>query len=556
MKRTIILFQFLVLCGMGMFAQSSAVQKAAKSVFTLTTFNKDGSIHASSHGVFVGADGDAVSAWTPFVGANSAVVVDANGKKMNVKVMLGANELYDICKFKVDGKTTPAPVATTSASTGSKVFLLGYSVGKPQTTAATVKSVETFMNKYNYYIMNVTAPDNTVSCPFVNANGQVIGLLQQSETSADIHAVDVAYPNTFAVENGLSVSDPVLRSTGIRSALPDKQDQAVVTMMLANQQGDSLRYVAYIEDFIEKFPKATEGYTNRATNEANANQFDAAARDMETCIKNATDKAEAHSNYAKLILQKLLYKPNVEYAPWTYDKAMEEAKEAYQIKQEPVYQHQQAQIMFAKGEYQQAYDVFMGLTKTKLKNAELYYEAAQCKTNLKAPKEEIKALLDSAIAACPTPYTNVAGPYFLARGDFYNEEGNYRAAVADYNQYDSLMYGRPISSHFYYVREQCEIKIHQYQQALNDISRAILMTPNEPTYWAERGSLDLRVNRPEDARDCANRCIQLSPDYPDAYIILGLAQIQLKDKAAGLKALQKAKELGDPRAEELIKKYQ
>ena len=35
-------------------AQSAAVKKASESVFTLTTFNADGSIHATSHGVFVG----------------------------------------------------------------------------------------------------------------------------------------------------------------------------------------------------------------------------------------------------------------------------------------------------------------------------------------------------------------------------------------------------------------------------------------------------------------------------------------------------------------------
>ena len=34
---------------LGMFAQSASMQKTAKSVFTLTTFNKDGSLRASSH---------------------------------------------------------------------------------------------------------------------------------------------------------------------------------------------------------------------------------------------------------------------------------------------------------------------------------------------------------------------------------------------------------------------------------------------------------------------------------------------------------------------------
>ena len=48
------------------FAQN---QKAEKAVFTLTTFKADGTILASTNGVFVGSQGDAVSAWTPFIGA-------------------------------------------------------------------------------------------------------------------------------------------------------------------------------------------------------------------------------------------------------------------------------------------------------------------------------------------------------------------------------------------------------------------------------------------------------------------------------------------------------
>ena len=109
-------------------AQSAAVQKAAKSVFTLTTFKSDGSLIALSHGVFVGNNGEAVSSWTPFVGADSAVVIDANGHKMPVDVMIGTNEIYDICKFRVKGKTVAAMMAATSAAVNSKVWLVGYSL--------------------------------------------------------------------------------------------------------------------------------------------------------------------------------------------------------------------------------------------------------------------------------------------------------------------------------------------------------------------------------------------------------------------------------------------
>ena len=57
-------------------AQPAAVKNVAKSVFTLTTFRADGSLLASSHGVFVSETGEAVSDLKPFLGAARAVVID------------------------------------------------------------------------------------------------------------------------------------------------------------------------------------------------------------------------------------------------------------------------------------------------------------------------------------------------------------------------------------------------------------------------------------------------------------------------------------------------
>ena len=73
-------------------AQPAAVKNAGKAVFTLTTFKADGSLLASSHGIFVGKNGEAISQLKPFEGAASAVVIDNSGKKMNVIRILGANE--------------------------------------------------------------------------------------------------------------------------------------------------------------------------------------------------------------------------------------------------------------------------------------------------------------------------------------------------------------------------------------------------------------------------------------------------------------------------------
>ena len=53
MKKIITLWLCLFITFTGAKAQSSAVKNVAKSVFTLTTFKQDGSILASSRGIFV-----------------------------------------------------------------------------------------------------------------------------------------------------------------------------------------------------------------------------------------------------------------------------------------------------------------------------------------------------------------------------------------------------------------------------------------------------------------------------------------------------------------------
>ena len=163
-------------------------------------------------------------------------------------------------------------------------------------------------------------------------------------------------------------------------------------------------------------------------------------------------------------------------------------------------------------------------------------------------------LLDSAISVSLSTGRNNAAPYYLARGRQFDEMGEYKKAVADYNQYDTLMFGRA-SDEFYYIKYKCETKIRQYQQALNDIAHAIVINRREPLYYAEMASLQLKVNQLEDAITTCDMCIQVDSNYADPYIIKGIALGELKRNAEAKEAFLKAKELGDERADGLLEKY-
>lgn len=554
MKQIGVILTLIILCVCGNSkAQPSAVKNAAKSVFKLTTYNADGTVLSTSHGVFVGNNGEAISDLKPFIGASKAIVTDSKGREMNVERIMGVNDIYDVAKFKVNGKTIPLNVAQSASASGSQAWLVSYAEKSPTITAATVKNVETFMDKYSYYIFSLAVPENTNTCPFVNSEGQVIGIMQPSTTSTDIHATDAKFITELQT-TGLSVEDETMKKIGIPPSLPTDKSQALLTLMMAAQANDSIKHAAIVSDFINQYPTSVDGYTAQAQIYLDANDFESAEKEMETAIKKVENKDEAHYNYSKIIYNKEVYKSDIPYAAWNLDKAFEEINKAYAINPQPSYQHQQALITYAKGEYQKAYDMFMDLTKTSIRNPELFYNASQCKQMLKAPMKEVIALLDSAITTTDTLRLREAAPYFLARAEAYITTDSFRQAVFDYTRYEILVNGN-VNANFYYIREQAEIKAKLYQQALIDISTAIMLAPKEPTYYAEKASLELRVNMMDDAIKTATKCIELAPEYADGYLILGLAQINKGDKANGMSNLEKAKELGHVQAQAMIEKY-
>lgn len=551
MKRIISTTLFLAITLLTISGQPGAVKKAANAVFTLTTYRADGTQLSQTNGFFINADGTAVSCWTPFNGAARAEITDANGQHHHVSAIYGADELYNIAKFQIDGKV-PAALTTSSQhpANGSQVFVINRNL-KPQAT--TIAGVENFLTKYAYYILSDHNSSDIDGAPVVNAAGQVIGLARLS-TTGTVNAVDARYTEEFKL-NGLSANDNLLRNTGIRIALPNDQQQAQIALIMAsNYERD--KYEATINDFIAKFPTLNDGYYARATLEMTKGNGAAADEALQTAIKKASPKDEGHFNYARVIYQSLTMSDSLLSRPasWTIDNAAAQAEEANHINPQPAYDHLLAQITYLKGNYQKAYDDFMALTKTSFRNPELYYEAAQSKTMLKATDEEILALLDSAIAVCDTPYVATSAPYFLARAAQYDKMGNYRKAMLDYYTYEYFNQGM-LTADFYYIREQCEMRGKLYQQALQDIFIALRLNPEEPTYFAELANVCLRIGKPENAIEPAQEAIKLSPDFADAYLVLGIAQCQTGKKTEGKQNLEKAKSLGNTQADSFIIKY-
>ena len=531
------------------------VKKASKAVFTLKTFNADGSLIGSGNGFFITADGVAVSSYTPFRGAAKAVVIDAMGKEYEVKSIIGANDVYDIAKFRVDAtkcqtlRTAPAAVENTS------LWLLPYNAKNAYScTAAKVKSVQKVQNDYDYYTLEATAPENTVGCPYLNANGEVVGIQQQSSSDDNTkqYAVGAAFATGLKM-TGLSLNDPALKATSIKKDLPDELDQAILTLYLASTLGDAQSFVGLVDDFIAKFPQAPDGYSYKAQIMAAQDNYPEADKYMKLAIGNATDKAEARYNYAKMMYQNLIYFYDSASHAWSYEQALEQAEQAVALDPQLPYLTQKAQLLFACKRYADSYAAFQDVIGKGGRTAECFYGAARCKEQLNDTTACL-ALLDSAVATFSKPYLKEAAPYIYARAQALAESGKYRLAVNDYNEYENLMISQ-VNSEFYYIRSQVEVKARLFQQALNDLDKAIDKSPDILLYRSEKASLQIRVHLLDQAIETASECIRLFPDASDGYLFLGLAQCLNNNKVQGVGNLLKAKDLGDAQADTLIEKY-
>ena len=552
MKKKILLILLGVMPLVAM-AQPSWVKKATKSVFTLKTFAEDGSLIGSSNGFFTSDKGDAISNYTPFKGASRAVVIDASGKELPVVSIVGVNDMYDVVKFRVSGKTQPLAISSATTPVSSQVWLLPYHEVK-NVPAGTVRKAETFQGEYEYYTIAMTMPANTVSTPLINQAGEVVGLMQQPATDKDTlsYAVSARFADSLRI-SGFGMNEATLLQTKIKKELPDDQKEAVLALYMASSRQDSASYVNMVEDFIRKFPKASDGYLYRAQIEASSNNFAAAEKDMETAISNSTQKDDTHYNYARMIYNKIIFQADVPYDNWTLDKALEEIRLANTLNPQPTYRQMEANILFGQKKYSEAYDIYTELANTNLKGAEVYFSAARCKEMLK-DSTAMLALLDSAMNCFTKPYLKEAAPYLWARAQARLQAKKYRDAIADMNDYEELMVAN-INDNFYYLRHQAEVDGRLYQQALNDITRAIVMNPKETFYYAEKASLEIRVGLYDNAIATAKESITIDANDSDGYLFLGVAQCLKGNKKEGIPNLQKAKDMGNLQAEALIEKY-
>lgn len=566
MKKTILIL-VSAFAFSGTFAQELPkwAKKARKAVFSIITYNEDNKILNTGNGFYIDDNGTGISDYSLFKGAHKAVVVTSDGKELPVKLILGANDMYDVVRFRTEvvkkqESLIPASIAGKKDET---VYLLPYSTQNSISgTTGTIQSVDSISKSSFYYTLSMKTGAKDVSCPLVNSNGEVIGIIQRNsgEESTESYALGIEYAKGLTI-NALSGSDMTLKSIKIKKGLPEDESQALVFLYMMSSQLDQNEYLELLNDFINMYPNNIEGYLRRATYYMNITTDDDNIKRVEDDLKKMRDvaekKEEAYYNTAKLLYNYSLGKKKEDLkADWNMERALKEINSALDITKEGLYYQVQGDIYFAMQKYPEASTAYENVCKTNMASAETFYSAAKAKEMIEGiDTKEVIALLDSTVSYYKEPYGTESAPYLYERARVKDNAKMYREAVADYTLFYDAMLGQ-VTAEFYVIRQQAEMNCRMYQQAINDINKAVEMEPDNVEYLVEKSGVHIRLNQQAEAVSTLEKVLSLDPKNAIAYRMLGYCQIKEKKTfKTGLNNLKKAEELGDSVAAGLIKKY-
>ncbi|MCM1312301.1 MAG: hypothetical protein NC206_10345 [Bacteroides sp.] len=546
------------------------VAKNQKAIFSLLTYDKEGNLLHSGTGFYIGNGGEAVADYNLFRDAYKATAMDMNGTKSEVTLILGADDTYGLVRFLVGTKKNAVLTpAQTPAQTGSPVWIVSYSNRKIATCpTATISDTSSVSGKYPYYTLSEEIGDNYIGSPVFNTSGELVGIVQHPSSKKG-YALGIAFAEELKIQAISSKSATLaLSNIHLRKGLPESMEEALVYLYFKSRSAGNEEYIDLLNQFVTAYPNNAEGYFRRSTPLTDMQRFDEADSDLQNYLRLAEDKVAANANVAQAIQQKLVYQPEAVYEKWNFDVALGYIDKAIELEKNRIAtngnekssatlldcQLRKTQILMSKKDYDAAIAIYNELNGSEHRAPAIYYASALAHAGRGDSLSIQIEMLDSALALFPDPLPAEAATYVLYRGKLYEEAGRYREAVVDYDKFCYLSNNK-VNAAFYYDRSQVEIKARMYQQALDDLNAAIALAPRESLYHVEKSALLLRVNQIDGCIEAAKECVSLNPQQPDAYRIMGYAYLQKGDKAEAKKNLERAKELGDETAQEIMNQY-
>ena len=567
MKRLILTISFFSLLFSLSIAQPKFLSKVQKGIFSINSYDKQGNLLRQGVGFYIGANGEAMASYSIFKNAYKATVIDANGNQSEVNCILGADDTYSVVRFRVNAKGNAVlTAASTPQPIGTQMYAVGYAnKGAALSDNAAVSDTAIIQGKYIYYGLGKTLDSKLIGSPVFNESGNVVGILHPTIGNKS-YVLDIRFREVLKMEAIPTRSaSTALGNIFIPKGLPDTQEEALVYLYFKSKNTPNDEYMDMLNRFVAAYPQNAEGYLRRSAPLIDLLRFDEANDDLQKYLSLVEDKASGNFNTASIIYDKLSLQPEPAYDKWTWDTGLQYVDKAIALNEaspssdertanDYKYKMLKAQLLDGKQDFSSSLAIYEALHQEYSNVTSLYYAISVAREGRGDSLSAVIEPLDSAIAMFGTPMPYEAADYVIRRGQLYANAAIYREAVQDYNQYCYLLNNR-VSPVFYYERSQIEVNARMFQQALDDINRAIEMSPQVPLYHVEKAAISIRVNLLDDCIQSCQNAIRLNPNIIDAYRILGYAQLQKGDKENARANLQKAVDMGDEGAKTILTTY-
>ncbi len=554
MKQNIIISLMLCLCVTAN-AQPKWLKKALKAQATLHAVQTQGdTLHCPAF--FIDQQGTAICPLKPLQRATQAWLT-ANGTELPVSRILGFDDTYNVARIAAEvGKKKP--IALTVSNTPLQKEQLAYIMPQGKEDRITqvekakiIGSAASLREEFAYYTLSTAADAALAGQPLMDSEGNVVGILQTPilAANAPMYALDVQLPLKLSI-SAMDANATCLRDCNIPKALP--ADEAQARSFLYILSATPAQHESYAQDFIRQFPASATGYVQLANVQLQQGQNAKAQETYEQALNAKTENPEEIYHARSQAIYGCVLEGDSTLQEWTAQQALNDIQAAMAANPQPLYTLHEARVHYAMQDYRSALHDFLSLTKTNMREANLFLYAANCMEKMELDPDSNLMMNDSAVAMFTRPYPSEAATPLWMRSVRLRQMGLYRDAVRDMNDYEHLMAGQ-LGHAFYYQRHEAEVKSRMFPQAIADIDRAIALKPDEALYHIQRAVLQYRVKETDQAILSCQRAVALEPNFPDVYRIWGIC---LRDKgqlAEAREKLEKAAALGDELAGDILK---
>lgn len=353
------------------YGQPKAVKGAYSSVASIVTY-KNGLLKADGTALIVGANGDVMASSKLFVGADSAVVIDNNGKAHAVEYIVGIDNMFDCVKVCMvpEKKIKHLAPSASKVNVGDELYMLTYGVKKNVVAEPFKVLAVDSVYSLAYYTLDRPVQERCLSYPLLNGNGEFVALMQPSFASDTLKSYAVgSLLSSSLVSTAKNYGKGYYSGMNIRTAMPDVKADALSCLYMQAMMGDSISWLCALNDYIASFPQSYEGYQSLAEYTAiYYRDMPQADKAWDKALALTENKDEIYFGKGKVINEIVQSGDSLSHPMLSFDNALAQVDKAISQNNRSLYTSYKADMLYRAHRFDEAAKCYESLALSDMRS--------------------------------------------------------------------------------------------------------------------------------------------------------------------------------------------